>query len=72
MHSKLSQAILEAEWIGLILYIVLVIVGAAIVTFVALSSNDLFSAFNAGVSLLSGLVILSIIAYLETHVWSSE
>ena len=72
MSSKLTQTILEAEWIGLIFYIVLVIIGTTIVTFIALSSNDLFSAFNAGVSLLSGLVILSIIVYLETHVWSSE
>lgn len=70
--KKLFQAILEAERVGLLLYVVIVIVGAAIVLFVALSSNDQFTALNAGVSFVSGVVVLSIIMYLETHVWDSE
>lgn len=70
--KKLSQTILEAERIGLLLYVVVIIVGAAIVSFVALSSNDQFTALNAGVSFVSGVVVLSIIMYLETHVWDSE
>lgn len=70
--KKLSQTILEAERIGLLLYVVVIIVGAAIVSFVALSSNDQFTALNAGVSFVSGIVVLSIIMYLETHVWDSE
>ena len=70
--KKLSQSILEAERVGLLLYVVIIIVGAAIVSVVALSSNDQFTAFNAGVSFVLGVVVLSIIVYLETHVWDSE
>jgi membrane protein YdbS with pleckstrin-like domain len=70
--KKLSQTILEAERVGLLLYVVILIVGAAIVSFVALFSNDPFIALNAGVAAVSGVVVLSIIVYLETHVWNSE
>lgn len=70
--KKFFQTILEAERVGLLLYVVSIIVGAAIVSFVALSSNDPFIALNAGVAFVSGVVVLSIIVYLETHVWDSE
>ena len=70
--KKLSQTILETERVGLLLYVVIIIVGAAIVSFVALSSNNPFIALNAGVTVVSGVVVLSIIVYLETHVWNSE
>ena len=70
--KKLSQTILEAERVGLLLYLVIIIIGAAIVSAVALSSNDQFTALNAGMSFVSGVVVLSIILYLETHVWDSE
>lgn len=70
--KKVFQTILEAEWVGLLLYVVIIIVGAAIVSFVALFSNNLFSALNAGVTFITGVVVLSIIVYLETHVWNSE
>ena len=70
--KKLSRTILEVERVGLLLYVLIIIVGAAIVSAVALSSNDQFTALNAGVSLVSGVVVLSIILYLETQVWDSE
>ena len=70
--KKLPQTILEAERIGLLLYVVIIIVGAAIVSVVALSSNDQFTALAAGMSFVSGVVVLSIIMYLETHIWDSE
>jgi hypothetical protein len=70
--KKLSQTILDAERVGLLLYVVSFIVGTAIVSLVALSSNNPFIALNAGVAVVSGVVVLSIIVYLETHVWNSE
>ena len=70
--KKLSQVILEAERVGLLLYVVIIIVGAAIVSVVALSSNDQFTALAAGMSFVLGVVVLSIIMYLETQVWDSE
>lgn len=69
--KKLSQTILEAERVGLLLYVVIIIVGAAIISIVALSANDILTALNAGVFFVSGIVVLSIILYLETHVWDS-
>ena len=70
--KKLSQTILEAERVGLLLYVVVIVVGAAIVLFSALSSNAQFTALRAGVTFVSGIVVLSIIVYLETHIWNSE
>lgn len=67
--KKFFRTILEAERIGLILYVVLIIVGAAIV---ALSSNNRFTALTASVSFISGVVVLSIIIYMETHIWNAE
>ena len=70
--EKFSRAILEAERIGILFYVVITIVGAAVVSLVAFSSNDPLTAFGAGMSLVSGVVVLAIILYLETHVWDSE
>jgi uncharacterized membrane protein YdcZ (DUF606 family) len=70
--KKLSRMILEAERVGLVLYVVIIIVGAAIVALSALSSNDRFTALMAGVSFVSGVAVLGIIIYLETHIWDSE
>ena len=70
--KKLSQTILETERVGLLLYVVIIIVGAAIVSFVALSSNNRFTALTASVSFISGVVVLSIIIYMETHIWNAE
>ena len=70
--KKLSQTILEAERVGLLLYVVVIVVGAAIVSFSALFSNDQFTALGAGVTFVMGVVALSIIIYLETHIWNSE
>lgn len=70
--KKLSQTILEAERIGIILYVVLIIIGAATVLFIALTTNNLITAFKAGLSFITGAVVLSIIIYLETQVWDSE
>ena len=70
--EKFSQAILEAERIGILLYVVIAIVGAAVVSLIAFSSNDSLTALGAGMSLVSGVVVLAIILYLETYVWDSE
>lgn len=70
--KKLSWPILEVERVGILLYVVSIIVGAAIVLFIALFSNDQFTAFAAGMSFVSGVVVLGIIVYLETQVWDSE
>lgn len=67
-----ERTILEAERVVLILYIVIIILGAAIISFSALSANDQLTAFRASVSVVSGIAVLSIIIYLETHVWNSE
>lgn len=67
-----SRTILEAERIGLVLYVALAVVVAAIVAFGALSAGDGFTALTAGMSLVSGIVVLGIIYYLETRVWNAE
>lgn len=69
--NTISGAILSAERIGLLLFVVISIVGAAIVSFGALSAGDGITAFMAGVSVVSGVVVLGVIVYLETHVWDS-
>ena len=67
-----SRTILEAERIGILLYVVITIIGAAVVSLIAFSSNNPLAALGAGVSFVSGVVALAIILYLETHVWNSE
>ncbi len=64
--------IVEAERAGLIFSVVIVVIVAAIVSLSALSSNDQLTALMASVPLVSGLAVLSVIIYLETHVWDSE
>lgn len=70
--QKLFRAIIEAERVGLIFSVVVVIIVAAIVSLSALSSNDQLTALMASVPLILGLAVLSIIIHLETHVWDSE
>lgn len=70
--KKLSQTILEAERIGLVLYIMIIIIGAVIVVFSALSSNNQITALMASVSFVSGIIVMGIIIYMETHIWDSE
>lgn len=70
--QKLLRVILEAERVGLIFSVVIVVIVAAIVSLSALSSNDQLTALMASVPLVSGLAVLSVIIYLETHVWDSE
>lgn len=70
--QKLLRVIVEAERVGLIFSVVVVIIVAAIVSLSALSSNDQLTVLMASVPLVSGLAVLSIIIYLETHVWDSE
>ena len=70
--ERLSRAILEVEWVGLLLYVVVAIVGAAVVSFLALSSTDRFAALDAAVSVDSGVVVLGVVPYLETRVWGSD
>ncbi|HET7324634.1 MAG TPA: hypothetical protein VFJ06_09905 [Halococcus sp.] len=69
--NSLTQTILEAERIGLILFFVLSIAGSAVVSFGALSANDHVTALMAGASVVSGIVVLCIIVYMETHIWDS-
>lgn len=70
--QKLLRVIVEAERVGLIFSVVIVVIVAAIVSLSALSSNDQLTALMASVPLVSGLAVLSVIIYLETHVWDSE
>lgn len=70
--QKLFRAIVEAERVGLIFSVVVVIIVAAIVSLSALSSNEQLTALMASVPLILGLAVLSIIIHLETHVWDSE
>jgi hypothetical protein len=72
MAKKLPQAIVAAERVGILLYVALIIVWAAIISFVALSANDQFMALRAGISFVLGVAVLGIIIYMETHVWDSE
>lgn len=70
--QKLFRAIVEAERVGLIFSVVVVIIVAAIVSLSALSSNEQLTALMASVPLILGLAVLSIIIHLEIHVWDSE
>jgi heme/copper-type cytochrome/quinol oxidase subunit 4 len=70
--EKFSRAILKAERVGILLYVVLTIIGAAIVSLIAVSSNDPLTTLQAGISLVSGVVVLVLILYLETHVWNAK
>lgn len=70
--QKLLRVIAEAERAGLIFSVIFVAIVAAIVSLSALTSNDQLTALMASVPLILGLAVLSIIIYLETHVWDSE
>lgn len=72
VSQKLLRVIVEAERVGVIFSVVIVVIVAAIVSLSALSSNDQLTAIVASVPLVSGLAVLSVIIYLETHVWDSE
>lgn len=70
--TTVSDAILEAERIGVLLYVLFVVVAVVIIALGAVASNDPFSALTAGMSFVSGIVVLGIIVYLETRVWDRD
>lgn len=65
-----TRTILEIEGLGVVLYI-LILIGAAIGSLLALSAMGWFSIFTAGMTIVSGIVVLAIIIYMETNVWNS-
>ncbi len=67
--TKFTRTILEAERVGVLLYVLIGIIAAAIATLSALSSNNPISALMTGVPLVLGVTVLGIIIYLETQVW---
>jgi hypothetical protein len=67
--TKLTRTILEAERVGVLLYVLIGIIAAAIAILSALSSSNPISALRAGVPLVLGVAVLGIIIYLETQVW---
>lgn len=67
--TKLTQTILEAEWVGVLLYVLVGIVAAAVAVLSALSSSNPLSVFIAGIPLVLGIAVLGFIIYLETQVW---
>lgn len=67
--TRLTRTILEVERVGVLLYVLVGIIAAAIAILVALSSNNPISALMAGVPFVLGIAVLGIIIYLETQVW---
>lgn len=67
--TKLTRTILEVERVGVLLYVLVGIIAAAIAILGALSSNNPISALMAGVPLVLGIAVLGIVIYLETQVW---
>lgn len=67
--TKLTRTILEAERIGVLLYVLVGIVAATVAVLGALSSSNPLGVLIAGVPLVLAVAVLGIILYLEIRVW---